>query len=296
MFAYWLARAVSFVVCLLPRSVADKFGLWLGNIAWYAVPKRRKILAAGNIKRCLSADDAEAERIARASTVRFGPMLFEVLRFGKIKGHIDEYVTFTGLEHLREAMKNGQGGIIATCHSGNWELMGGALAQAGIPIVGVAMKQKSAGSDRFINEQRRLIGMHITYKTDVREMYDMLAKGWFIGLIMDQDTSMRDGILLDFFGQLTNCVTGAASMARFKKVPIFPGFMHRLPNGTHHLIIREPIEQQRSADKRADIKHNTQIITTLIEEHIRAYPEEWFWLHDRWKSMREEYKIGQNPE
>ena len=286
MLAYLLARCISFAVCLLPRQAAEFLGRLLGNIAWYVVPRRRKILATGNIKSCLAADSDEAERIARASVVRFGPMLMEVLRFAKIKGHIEEYVTFEGLEYLKSAMANGQGGIIATCHSGNWELMGGALAQVGIPIVGVAMKQKSAGSDRFINEQRRLIGMHITYKTDVREMYAMLAKGYFIGLIMDQDTNIHDGIILNFFDRPTNCVPGAASMARFKKVPIFPGFMHRLPNGRHILTIKEPIEQQRTADKREDIKHNTQIITTLIERHIRAYPEEWFWLHDRWKSVR----------
>ena len=67
------------------------------------------------------------------------------------------------------------------------------------------MKQKSSGADRFINEYRTMIGMHITYKTDVREMFAMLKKGWAIGLIMDQDTNRHDGIILDFFNQPTNC-------------------------------------------------------------------------------------------
>ena len=163
------------------------------------------------------------------------------------------------------------------------------VAQAGIPLVGVAMKQKSTGADRFINEYRTLIGMHITYKTGVREMFAMLQKGWAIGLIMDQDTNRRSGIVLDFFGKPTNCVPGAASMARFQGVPIFPAFMHRDEHGFHTLIVQDPVFVEKTKDKREDIRRTTQVLTKCIEDHVRRYPEEWFWLHDRWKSMREEY-------
>lgn len=245
-------------------------------------------MAKVNIMRCLQVDEMEAERIAKASTVRFGPMLFEVLRFPVLKAKMKDYVTIEGLEYLMEAKASGKGGVIATAHSDNWELFGGALAQAGIPLVGVAMKQKSSGMDRFINEYRTLIGMHITYKTDVKEMFRMLSEGWVIGLIMDQDTNPHDGILLDFFGQVTNCVPGAASMGRFKKVPIFPGFMHRNPDGTHRLIMQKPIYVEQTKDKKQDIRKATQEIVQRTEAHIRQYPEEWFWLHDRWKSVREE--------
>ena len=288
MLSYWIARIASSLACLLPACLAEALGRALGAFAWIFVPKRRKVLAKGNIMRCLHVEEAEAERIAKASAVRFGPMLMEVLRFSVLKRNMKDSVTITGGEYLEKAVESGRGGIIATAHSGNWELMGGALSQAGFPIVGVAMKQKSEGSDKFINEQRTGIGMHITYKTNVREMYDMLAKGWFIGLIMDQDTNKHDGIILDFFDQPTNCVPGAASMARFKNVPIFPGFMHRKEDGTHELIIMPPIEMEKTKDKREDIRRVTQKIIKLQEEHIRKYPEEWFWLHDRWKSIREE--------
>lgn len=290
MLAYYFACLVSRIACLLPRSVAEHVGLALGNLAWLVIPGWRRKMAVENIVLCLGTDPSAAERIARASVVRFGPMLMEVLRFPVLKKHMKEYVTIEGDEYLQDAMEQGggKGGIIATAHSGNWELMGGALAEAGFPIVGVAMKQKSEGSDRFINEQRTLVGMHITYKTDVREMYDMLMKGWFIGLIMDQDTNRHDGIVLEFFHRPTNCVPGAASMARFKDVPIIPGFMHRREDGTHKLILQPPIRVERTGDKREDIRRTTQEIVRIIEEHIRKYPEEWFWLHDRWKSMRDD--------
>ena len=181
-------------------------------------------------------------------------------------------------------------GIIATAHSGNWELMGGAFAQAGIPLVGVAEQQRDQGADRFMIEMRTLIGMHITYKSGVREMFDMMAKNWMIGLIMDQDPSVKDGVLVKFFGQATNYLTGAASMGRFRTVPIFPAFMHRDDKtGRHTLIVSPPIYCERTKDKRADIQRTTQQLATLTEQHIRKFPEEWFWLHDRWKSVRNGY-------
>ena len=238
---------------------------------------------------CLQVDDAAADRIAKASTVRFGPMLFEVLRFPVIRKNPEQYVRIEGLEKLQQGMAAGKGAVIAAAHSGNWELMGGAFAMAGIPLVGVAMKQKDSAADQFINEYRTLIGMHITYKTGVREMFAMLKKGWAIGLIMDQDTNRRDGIILNFFGYPTNCTPGAASMARFQNVPVFTSFMHRDAGGFHTLVVDGPFYVEKTEDKREDIKRTTQKINDAIENHIRKYPEEWFWLHDRWKSVREDF-------
>ena len=286
---YYVLKAISLVACALPRSFCEFLGQALGNLAWLVVPQKRKQLATGQIKMCLGVDDGEAMRIAKASTVRFGPMLFEVLRFPVIRKQPEQYVHIEGLEKLQQGMAEGKGAIIAAAHSGNWELMGGAFAMAGIPLVGVAMKQKNSAADRFINEYRTLIGMHITYKTGVREMFAMLKNGWAIGLIMDQDTNRHDGVILDFFGRPTNCTPGAASMARFQGVPIFTSFMHRDEDGHHTLFVEGPFHVEKTADKRADIKRMTQVINNAIEAHVRKYPEEWFWLHDRWKSVRDEF-------
>ena len=258
---------------------------------WVFLPAKRKKIATENIRRCLFVDDKEASRIARESTVQFGAMFMEVLSFPKLKGHMANHVKVIGLEHLTQYKNSSKlGAVIMTCHSDNWELMGAAFAQNGIPLVGVAKKQKSEGADKFINEYRTLIGMHITYRSGVREMYKMLDAGHFIGLIMDQDVGRDDGVVVKFFNRATNFVTGAASMSRFRKVPIFPAFMHRNSDGTHTLEIFPPLQVERSSDKHADIKQMTQRLAALIEEHVRKYPAEWFWLHDRWKSMRVEFE------
>jgi len=266
-------------------------GRGLAALIWIVLPAKRKKIATENIRRCLNVPPAECNRIARESTIQWGSIFVEVLSFPKLKDTMQNHVKVIGLEHLtRYKNSSERGAVIMTCHSDNWELMGGAFAQNGIPLVGVAKKQKSADADKFINEFRTLIGMHITYRSGVREMYKMLDEGHFIGLIMDQDVGRDDGVVVKFFNQATNFVTGAASMSRFRKIPIFPAFMHKNSDGTHTLEIFPPLQVEKTSDKHADIKAMTQRLATLIEEHIKKYPDEWFWLHDRWKSMRLEFE------
>ena len=288
---------MSKVICLLPLKFCLAFGRGLARLIWLFIPAKRKRIATGNIIRCLDVSEQEADRIARESTVQFGAMFMEVLSFPKLKNTMADHVKVIGLEHLTNYKNSSErGAVIATCHSDNWELMGGAFAQNGIPLVGVAKKQKSAGADKFINEYRTAIGMHITYRSGVREMYNMLDEGHFIGLIMDQDVGRTDGVIVKFFNQATNFVTGAASMSRFRKIPIFPAFMHKNSDGTHTLEVFPPLHVERSTDKHADLRQMTQQLASLIEEHVRKYPDEWFWLHDRWKSMRVEFEPAEVAE
>ena len=291
--SYRFARLMSRLICFLPWSLCLMIADALASIAWIFLPRRRKNLSRDNIMRCLHVDELRAEQISKAAAIQYGQVLIEVLRFPILRSTMKSHVEIEGLHHLTDYIqssdRNGKGAVIATCHSDNWELMGGAFAQYGISLVGVAKKQKSGGMDRFINEYRTLIGMHITYKTGVREMFQMLADGWFIGLIMDQDTNRHDGVIVKFFGEPTNFMPGAASMARFRDIPIFPAFMHRTADRRHKLIVYPPIYVEKTRDKREDLRRTTQELATLIERHIREYPEQWFWLHDRWKSMREEF-------
>ncbi len=286
--AYHFARFMSWLCCLLPGCFCERLGIFLGALTWYLVPSRRREMAVNNARVCLGVDERRARQIVRDSWIRFGPMLFEVMRFPVLKARFLDLVEIEGEEYLREGLALGRGAVIATAHSGNWELMGGALSAASFPIVGVAMRQKEAGFDRFINEYRRSVGMHITYKDNVREMFDKLKEGWAIGLLMDQDVGRREGIVVEWFGRPTNFVQGPAVLARYKNAPLLPGYIHRLPDGRHRIILHPPIFVARTKDKAADILKAMEEVGRVLEHHIRQYPEEWFWLHDRWKSLREE--------
>ncbi len=297
---YNFLKILSWIACHLPLKFSLAIGRRLATLMWILLPHKRRRIALENISQCLNVDDKESARIAKVSTVNLGTIAMEVLNFPRLAGMMKSYVKIIGLEYLTNYInspnRNGRGAVIMTCHSDNWELMGGAFAQYGIPLVGVAKKQKSAGADKFINEFRTEIGMHITYRSGVREMYKMIDEGHFIGLIMDQDVGRNDGVIVKFFNRATNYVTGAASMSRFKSIPIFPAFMHKNSDGTHTLEVFPPLTVEKTSDKRADIQQMTQKLATLTEEHIRRYPEEWFWLHDRWKSMRVEFTADEVAE
>lgn len=185
---YRFMKLFSAFICMLPHSWQYALGTLLGEIAWLAVPPKRKRLAIGQILFCKITDDpVEAKRIAKASTTRFGRMIIDVLRYPEIKdGGYKDMVNFTNKDILDEVLVDGKGAILAALHSGNWELLGGVLASEGYPLISVALKQ-NGDADKFINEYRELMHQHVMYKTSVRDMVKALKSGAFLGLIMDQD-------------------------------------------------------------------------------------------------------------
>jgi KDO2-lipid IV(A) lauroyltransferase len=255
----------------------------IGALVWPFVPRKRRKMAVDNIIRSLAVTEQQAAAIAKQSAVRFGRMFIEVLRLPRLnRTNINQAVTIQGREHLIEALAHGRGAVLATAHSGNWELLGAALAMNGFPLVGVAQKQTNNEMDRFINEYRTLAGMHVTYKTGVREMIKLLSEGQIIGLIMDQDAG-GDGIFIEFFGRSASTPPGAAHLARLKDAPIVPAFITENSDGTHTAILHPPVWVHKTENRNQDILVTTQQLTTMIEAHIRKHPTEWFWLHNRWK-------------
>ncbi len=257
----------------------------LGNITWHLIPNKRLNMAINNAMQSLSLNHQKATELVKKSWVRFGPMIVEVLRFPIITKNIDKYVHIHGKEYLTEAVNYQRGVIIATAHSDNWELLGAALALNGFNLVGVSQQQSNLSADKFINEYRQMSGMKIMYKYDVRSMFKLLKEGWIIGLIMDQDAA-EDGIVMPFLGRNASCAHGAATLARFNNAPIVPVFITagEKPH-THDIFISPPMFVEKTKHKHHDIRVTTEKITKIIEAHILNHTEEWFWLHNRWKSV-----------
>jgi KDO2-lipid IV(A) lauroyltransferase len=279
---YKFVKIMSSIVSMLPQAVWRRIGNILGEVCWLMVPRKRKNMAIENIMRSLSLDKIEALRIAKKSTTRFGKMFMEVLYMPKLnKDNIRQYVHIENPEYLTEALAHGKGAVLATAHSGNWELLGAALAMYGFPLVAVVQKQTNADMDKFINENRTRVGMHVTYKTGVRDMIRMLGEGQIIGLLMDQDA--HDGVFVKFFGRLASTPPGAAALARMKESPIVPAFITENADGTHTGILHPPVWIQKTSSREEDILATTEQLTSIIEHHIRKVPHEWFWLHNRWK-------------
>lgn len=281
---YHVVKFFSRLVCLLPAKARRAAGYLIGSLCWLLVPAKRRNMAVDNICRAFGVKRQEAKAIARASGVRFGPMFMEVLAIPKInKDNIGQFVTLSGQEHLEAALKLGRGAVLATAHSGNWELLGAALAMHGFPLVAVVQRQTNQAMDKFINEYRTRAGMHVTYKTGVREMVKLLGAGKIIGLLMDQDNH-RDGVFVEFFSRPASTAQGAAALGRLNNAPIIPAFITANPDGTHTAIIHPPVMVEKTTDRDEDVRVTTQRLTKIIEDHIRQHPKEWFWLHNRWKT------------
>jgi Kdo2-lipid IVA lauroyltransferase/acyltransferase len=279
---YALMKIMSRIVCTFSDVLSYKLGDWIGSLCWLIMPRRRRNMAVENVMACLGVDRGDATAIARQSTLRLGRMSLEVLRVPKIKVDPQRYVKIEGREHLEDALAYGRGVVLATAHSGNWELMGGALALEGFPIISVAQKQTNAEMDRFFNEYRALVGVRIVYKQGVHTILRLFREKMAIGFIMDQRAG-SNGVVVNFFGRPTSTPPGAAAFARMQNAPIIPIFITETSKGKHTVIISAPIWMQKTADREYDILTTTQKLSDIIEQHIRTYPHEWFWLHNRWK-------------
>ena len=287
---YRFLKCFSAFICLLPHAIQYGIGSLLGQLGWFFTPEKRKRLAIEQILFCHITDDKEeARRIAKASVTRFGRMIIDVLRYPEIKdGAYRDMVEMEGREYLDDALENGRGAILAAMHSGNWELLGGVLASEGYPLISVAFEQ-GGDTDKFINEYREMMHQHVTFKTSIREMIAELKDSKFIGLIMDQDAA-HAGMLVPFFGYETLTVTGPATLARMQEVPIIPTTIrYDKFKKKHVVVIHPPIYVERTDDKKRDILVTTTILNEFIEDYIRRYPEEWFWLHNRWKWTRRRF-------
>lgn len=281
---YKLVMICSYIACRLPASINTIFANVLGKLSWMIVPKRRKRMAMENIMQGLQVSKSEAEAISFQSVIRFGRMFVEVLRVPLVtKDNVHELVKIEGKEYLEEALRHERGVILATAHTGNWELLGTALAMRGFPLVAVVKKQSNDSMDRFINEYRRLAGMHVTYNTGVREMVRLLNEKRIIGLLMDQD-AYGNGVFVPFLGRLASTPPGAAALARLNNAPIVSAFITENKDGTHTAILHPPVWVEKTADREADIRRTTKYLVTILEDHIKKHPPEWFWLHNRWKT------------
>lgn len=290
---YTFMKCLSFLICHLSESTRRGIGTFLGKIFWTFCPKKRKELAQRQILDCnITADPRQAMAIAEASAKRFGPMIVDVLSYPKYtKESLNKKIEWRGKEYLDDIKANGEGLLIAASHAGNWEILGAALAMNGYPLISVAQEQNSKSADKFINEYRSMMKQHVTYKTGVRDMIRLLMNGHIIGLLMDQDPGYT-GIMVKFFGKDTLTADGPAKLSGIHNYPIVSVFVHS-DRPYHYVIdITPPLraygsDTKLSKEEKKKIMYQvTQQLNDRLEDHIRKYPQEWFWLHDRWKWTR----------
>lgn len=287
---YTFLKLMSRWACTLSPADAERWGDRLGRLLWWLVPRKRKQLAIDNILYAdITADPGEAARIARQSAERFGPMAMDVLRFPLLRdGKILDIVEFENTQHLDQLAAAGKGCIIATSHCSNWEILGGAFgSRYPNKIVAVGHQQSNAGFDRFIREYRTMLGQTAVYPRNMRDLIRLLKQGKFIGLLFDQDVK-DGGILAPLFNTVAITHTGPAVFSYVMKVPIMP--LQIYPAGHKwHAVLGEPLYAPRNLPKKEAIAQTTARLNQILVQHVKNRPEDWFWLHNRWKWTRRHY-------
>lgn len=284
MMMYYFLKFLSFISQHISKKQAEKAGYLLGNFLWLFVPPKRKKLSVHNILRTgITNRKTEAQRISKEAAVRFGHIALSMFRFPLLsKENIEDRVTVRGKEILDSIQDTGKGCILAANHCGNWEMEGATLSLLGYPILAVGTQQTNRGFDQFIREYRSMVGQTVEYKTGVRNIYKRLKEGYFVGLLCDQDPGMA-GIFSPFFGEETLTPTGPAHLSIMTGLPVVPVFIHTTGNDTYDIVIANPIKAPKNREKKEAVQAITDEINRQLEGWIRQYPEEWFWLHNRWK-------------
>ena len=285
-YLYYLARVAIFFVYLWPRNAGLFIAARLGSLVYYILPKyRRQTLV--NLKLAFGEEKTslELKEIARKVFENLGKNAFELIQFPKLnEGNIDKLVTIKNPDIMKKAFENGKGAIIITAHIGNWELMAATLRIKGYPGVTVGRRIYFEKYDRYLNYLRRVHDVNVIYRDESpRKILSTLKSNKIVGIVADQDVDSVEGVFVDFFGRSAYTPSGPAAIARVSGAAMIPTFIIR-KNGCHELIFEKPIELVDTGDREKDLVDNTQKWSSVVESYIRQYPEQWVWMHRRWKT------------
>ena len=270
----------------LPIGMAQALGAGLGRIAYWILPGRRRV-ALDNLTLVFGdtlSPEARAT-LARQSFEHLGMTAMECCRlfFGPAE-RLFARVRGQGLEYIGQAMARGRGIFFLTGHFGNWELLAATHGLAGFGLSVVVRPLDNPYLDTLIARARERSGLRAISKREaVQGVREALGRGECIGILLDQDAG-RDGEFVPFLGRPASTSRALAVLALKTRAPVLPAFIHRLPDGGHELVLDPEIPLAITGDLDHDIHVNTARFTAAIERHVRAHPEQWFWVHRRWKS------------
>lgn len=263
-----------------------------GRFLYYCLPYRRRIIRE-NISQVFAEQlsSKQQQRLAQAFYSHLASSIKEtlLLRFMS-EEKLKQCVEVKGHERLLAIAAEQRGVLVLTGHFGSWEFA---------PIGGILNFKQFQGQFHFIRRTlgnkwlervmfRRYYqaGLHvIPKKNSLQQVCDALENNHAVVFVLDQHASLvnRDGVAVEFFGKKAGTYRSLASLARHTNVPVVPAASYRLPNGRHVLEFHEPIVWQDYATVQESIYHNTLAYNRALEKIILAHPEQWLWLHKRWK-------------
>jgi KDO2-lipid IV(A) lauroyltransferase len=283
---YRLIKTAVHLLGLIPRPVARGISDFLGLI-WYKGDRRRRCIVQENIGHAFGGapNDPGVRNMARRIFKNIIGILFEIAWACHLKqNQFPRYFVFQGQHHLEHALKKKKGVLALTCHLGNWELLCQAVSQLGLDNAILYRKLDFQPLEKFLLEIRQQFGTRlIPLKGASRKVDALLSQGQVVGTLLDQNVDWYEGCFVEFFGRPACTNDGVASLILRTKAPVVPMFIRR--QGTKFIIEFLPeVPLVLTGDRTKDLEINTQNYTTAIETMIRRCPDQWFWIHNRWKT------------
>jgi KDO2-lipid IV(A) lauroyltransferase len=287
---YWAALALVKSLGVIPRSAALVVGQVIAWVAFHCSGRLRDV-AAWNLRLAWpDLEEAGRRQIVRGVFSNLGRLLAEFCQMPKLRPEtISPVVVYDGFENFAAAMQQGRGTLFLTAHFGAWELCPYAHALYGHPLKFVVRPIDNPLIDGLVNHYRTLSGNKIIEKTNaLKEILTTLKHGGAVGILVDQNTTRDAGVFVPFFGIPACTTTSLITIALRTDAAIVPGVLiwdHQLRK--HRLRFEPPLELTRSGNPQQDIVDNTALCSHLLEGLVRKYPDQWLWVHRRWKTRPE---------
>jgi KDO2-lipid IV(A) lauroyltransferase len=271
----------------VPRSLGRRLGAGIGAAAFHLLGRLRRV-GLRNLQ--LAYPEWTAEQ--RGTTLRcvyrnLGWLLAEFCRMsGYTREQAGGFIEYDGLEHYLAARERGNGVLVLTGHLGAWELSSFYHSLAGMPMGLVIRRLDNPLVDAFVNRIRCLHGNRVIHKDDfARGLISAMRAGETVGILMDTNMTPPQGVFVPYFGTLACTASGLARVALKTDAAVLPGFL-LWDEARSKYILRfgERMELIRSGDANADVLANTAAFTATIERYVRQNPEQWLWMHRRWKT------------
>jgi KDO2-lipid IV(A) lauroyltransferase len=284
---YWLVLAVARPLGWMPRRLARLLG---GILAWsaYRLLGRLRRVGMRNLELAVPGlPDAERDRILRGVFRHLGWQLVEFCRMTRYsQENTKGWLRTEGLENYLAAQDRGKGVLVLTGHLGAWELSSFYHSLMGHPMGMVIRRLDNRRLDEYVNGIRCLHGNRVLHKDDfARDLLRAMRAGNTVGILMDTNMTPPQGVFVNFFGIEACTASGLARVALKTGAAVLPGFALWEPSeGQYVLHFGPELDFARSGDAEADILAATQKCNDALESWIRRYPDQWLWIHRRWKT------------
>ncbi|MGO8759147.1 MAG: lysophospholipid acyltransferase family protein [Terracidiphilus sp.] len=284
---YWLVVAIAGSLGSLPRALSRRFADLLAFGVYWGFGRLRRV-GRRNLQLALpNLSSKTREKILRREYIHLGWQLVEFCRMTRYTAENTRgWLRTEGLEHYRAAQARGKGVLVVTGHLGAWELSSFYHSLMGYPMGVLIRHIDNRRLDEWVNGIRCRHGNFILSKDDFgRGLLTAMRKGQTVGILMDTNMTPPQGVFVKFFGVDACTGTGVAHIARKTGAAVLPGFMFwEASERCYVLRFGEEIEIPHTSDAAADILEGTRRSTAEIETWIRRYPDQWLWIHRRWKT------------